>query len=55
MATETRKNAKALHEGMSYGICTKCKQEFKLKRKTKHDKMKRPKGVCHDCGVKNKQ
>jgi hypothetical protein len=41
-----------LHEGKSYGLCVKCNKEFKLKRKTKHNKDKRPKGICKDCSIK---
>ena len=48
-----RKNPKAFHEGMSYGICTKCGKEFKLKRKTKHQPQKRPKGTCPECGTRS--
>jgi hypothetical protein len=42
------------HHGKSYGICTKCGAEFKLKRKTKHNKDKRPKGICPECGKTEK-
>jgi len=53
MAEKPKRNPKALHDGMSYGVCMKCKREFKLKRKTKHSKKKHPQGVCPECGVKS--
>ena len=49
----TKKQKK--HEGKSYGLCTKCGSEFKLKRKTKHSIAKRPKGICPSCGIKTKK
>lgn len=39
------------HHGKSYGICTKCSKEFKLRRKTKHNLNKRPKGICPTCSL----
>lgn len=42
------------HHGKSYGICVKCNKEFKLKRKTKHNWEKKPKGICPACGTKGK-
>lgn len=47
---EIKRNPKTrLHEGKSYGLCVKCNKEFKLKRKTKHNKNKKPKGICKEC------
>lgn len=40
---------KRIHKGKSFGVCFKCGQEYKLKRKTKHNKDKKPLGICPKC------
>jgi RNA polymerase-binding transcription factor DksA len=48
---EKKRNKKQVtHLGKSYGVCPKCGESFKLKRKTKHSHVKKPNGICPKCG-----